>query len=80
MNLTNDLKTKKPIFGFDVNLKKLKNSKIKTLYVSSNCPNKERLEFLSKSSSIELVQLKEDSKELGILCKKSFSVSVIGFE
>ena len=80
MNLINDLKMKKPIFGLDVSMKMMKNNKASIVYISSNSPKKSRLELLSKTSGIKLIELKENSRELGIICKKSFPVSVISFE
>jgi len=80
MNLANDLKTKKPILGLNAAMKRMKNGKVSLVYIASNCHKKDRLALLSKTSGINLVDLKENSKELGIMCKKSFPVSVISFE
>ena len=80
MNLKNDLKDKKPVFGLDVNLKKLRADKLSRVYISSNCSSKDIVKSLASASKIELVELNENSKELGVLCKKPFAVSVVGFE
>ncbi|HLC58645.1 MAG TPA: ribosomal L7Ae/L30e/S12e/Gadd45 family protein [Candidatus Nanoarchaeia archaeon] len=80
MTLKNDLSTKKPILGLQVNLKRLRSNKISKLYVSSNCSGKERIAALTKLANIEVIFLDEKSKDLGVLCKKPFAISVVGFE
>jgi len=70
------------IFGTHRTLKKLKMGEIKKVYVSSNCPEEVLgdLEHYSKIHNIPLVKLKENNEELGIICKKSFHISVLSLE
>ncbi|MBS3167591.1 ribosomal L7Ae/L30e/S12e/Gadd45 family protein [Candidatus Woesearchaeota archaeon] len=79
-NLKNDLETKKAILGFDVTLKKLRNGKLSRVYVANNCPRVDTLINLAKMNNVEVISLSENSKELGVLVKKSFSIGVVGFE
>ena len=79
-SLKDDLKSKKLTLGLDRTLKKVRNQKIKIVYIASNSNAKDQLLSLGKSMGVEVVVLSENSKELGILCKKPFSVSVLGFE
>lgn len=79
MSLKNDLKDKKAIFGRDSALKKIKKGEVKIVYVASNCPGKDEIIRNCKANDVECVELKEDSKQIGIICKKPFNVSVVSF-
>ncbi len=80
MDLKEDLKKKKAIFGSDVNTKQLLNGKLSKLYLASNCKDKDTFLSLAQKANVEVTILAENNKELGTLCKKPFSLSVIGFE
>lgn len=80
MTIKEDLKNKKPTIGNDLTIKKLKKSEIKKVYIASNYPEKDKIKRDCKTFSVELVELKENNKELGGLCKKPFSISIISFE
>ncbi len=66
--------------GTERTLNGLKLGKIKRVLMSSNCP--ERVEkgilYYSALSSAEAVKLKYPNDELGVICKKPFSISVLG--
>ncbi len=79
-NIRDDLKKKKPVLGLEAALKKIRRQEISKIYVASNSHAKGSLLNLGKSMKVEVVILEENSKELGTLCKKPFSVSVISFE
>ncbi len=78
-NLAEDLKKKKPILGLEVALKKIKKQQVNKVYVASNCKEKTQVINLCKTMEIEVVEA-GTSKELGALCKKTFSVSVVSFD
>ena len=80
MSLQDDLKSKEPIFGYDVNLKKAKKSELSDIYVASNFSKRNELRLASKTSKINLIELEQNSRQLGNICKKPFTVSVIGFK
>ena len=75
------IKDKKLIIGANQVLSMMKNEKITNVLVSSNCPEalKKDVEHYSKIFSIKASRINEDSKELGVICKKPFSISVIGW-
>ena len=79
-NLKEDLKKKNPATGAAEVLKGIIKGKTSKVYVSSNCPEKERILNLVALNKVNVVELKENNKELGNLCKKPFSVSAISFE
>lgn len=76
------IKGKKIIIGAERTLKNLKLGKIDKVYISSNCSEKtiRTLEHYSKLAKASLIKLKYPSGELGILCKKPFSISVLGLK
>ena len=80
VGLRDDLKVKKPVIGLQRTLKKIRKQQLKRVYVSSNSNVKENISHLGKSFGVEVVVVGETSKEIGILCKKPFSISVISFE
>ncbi len=73
------VKQKSIIIGTDRTLKNLKLGKIKTVYLSSNCSEKakETIDHYAKLSKTSIIKLKYPNDELGILCKKSFYISVL---
>lgn len=73
------LKQKNIIVGKERTLKNLKLGKIKKIYLSSNCSEEltKSIEHYSKLSKVAVVKLKYPNDELGVLCKKPFSISVL---
>jgi len=80
MSLENDIKNKKLVFGFERTIKKIKNQKINKVYVASNSHMKEYISDLCKRFNVEAEFAGENSRDFGVLCKKPFSISVIGIE
>jgi large subunit ribosomal protein L30e len=74
------LKQKKLIIGTLSIMKNLKSGRIKKVFVTSNCPSgvKEGILHYAKLAKAEVVLLKQPNDELGALCKKPFSISVLG--
>ncbi|HLC56189.1 MAG TPA: ribosomal L7Ae/L30e/S12e/Gadd45 family protein [Candidatus Nanoarchaeia archaeon] len=77
-NLKKALKEEKLIYGKDETLKKIKSGKVSEVFLSSNCPKelKEDILHYSKIANIKVDQLDVPNDELGIICKKPFSISV----
>ena len=74
------IKEEKIIIGSERTLKSLKLGKIGKVLLSSNCPagvEKSVLHY-SALSGAELIKLKYANEELGVICKKSFSISMMG--
>ena len=79
--LTDALKSEKIIFGEERILKLLKSGKIKVVFVSSNVKKdvEDEVENLAKLSKVEIVKLTIPNNEVGVICKKPFSISVLGY-
>ncbi|MBS3153394.1 ribosomal L7Ae/L30e/S12e/Gadd45 family protein [Candidatus Woesearchaeota archaeon] len=79
--LRDALKEGKIVIGTERTLKKLKKGEVKNVYVSSNCPRKvlEDLEHYCKVFNAKLNKPKETNEELGVVCKKPFSINVLSF-
>ena len=71
---------KKVILGLGMTLKNLKTGTIAKVFLCSNLPedtNKD-INYYAKIANVDVVELNYPNEELGALCKKPFSVSVIG--
>jgi len=79
-DIKKDLKTRKIIIGTKVVMKNLKLNKLEKIYVASNCnkSSKKELEYYSKLLKIPVVKLKQPNDELGVICKKQYSISMLG--
>lgn len=73
------LKQKGVVFGTNETIAKLKRGKVKKVLLASNCPKavKESLEHYAKIAEASVVQLDIPDKEIGLLSKKPFGVSVL---
>jgi large subunit ribosomal protein L30e len=79
-DISKNLQGKKLIIGTDRSIKNLKNGKLKKVFVASNTKSDilADIEHYSKTLGTEFVKLDVKNDELGTLCKKPFSISVIG--
>lgn len=70
----------KLIIGTEKTEKDLKRGLLSKVFISSNCPEKVRADFSHYASlaNVELIDLSIPNEELGIVCKKPFSVSIVG--
>jgi|TARA_Y100000034_G_scaffold81623_1_gene97848 large subunit ribosomal protein L30e len=77
-NLKNLVKEKKIKVGSDETIKSVRNGTAKEVFISSNCQKelKEKLVKYGKIAKCEINILKEDSKDLGAICKKPFSINM----
>lgn len=73
------VKTKNLVIGTEKTIKNLKLGKVEKVIVSSNCPEKvfEDLSYYSKLSKAETIRISYPNEELGVICKKPFSISVL---
>ena len=78
--LKKHVKEKKLIIGTKTVVKKLRVGKLSSIFVSSNCPKAVRddITHYSTIAGTRVVELEVPNDELGVICKKSFSVSVAG--
>jgi large subunit ribosomal protein L30e len=67
------------IIGSDVGMKNLKLGKTEKVYLASNCneATRKEAERLAKIGKVELTILSIPNDDLGILCKKPFSISML---
>ena len=68
------------MIGTDRVLKSLRNSKVEKVFVSSNCETGiiSDVKHFASFSDAKVEELDIPNDELGVVCKKPFSVSVIG--
>jgi large subunit ribosomal protein L30e len=71
---------KKVIVGTERTIKALKLGKIEKIFLASNCKQKAKddIKQYSKLSKATVSQLRYPNDELGVLCKKPYSISVLG--
>ncbi|HIH31708.1 TPA: hypothetical protein HA235_03295 [Candidatus Woesearchaeota archaeon] len=75
-----NLTSKKLVIGKDEVLKNIRKGLMKKIFVASNCQPMlmNDLKRYSKISDIELLETKIPNDELGTVCKKPFSIVVLG--
>lgn len=80
-DIKKNLATKKLVKGTKENLKNIKLGKISKVYISQNCPENTQndIKRYAKIAKIDSVILNKSSEELGIICKKPFSISILSF-
>ncbi len=74
------LETEKIVIGADRVEKLMRQGRISKVFVTLNCKESVRgdIESYARISKAEFVQLDIENDELGVACKKPFSISVIG--
>ena len=74
------LKEGQLVFGTDQTFKLLKQGQLKKVYMSLNCPESliAEIAHYGKLAGIEVVKLNKSNDELGVFCKKPFSINVLG--
>jgi large subunit ribosomal protein L30e len=73
------VKTGKVIFGAESTIKNAQTGKAKLIVISANCPAEVRgdIEYYSGLSGVNVVVYKGTSIDLGMACKKPFTVSAL---
>ena len=73
------IKSKSLIIGTDKTIKGLKLGKIEKVIISSNCPKAvvNNISYYAGLSKAETVKANYPNDELGVICKKPFSISVL---
>lgn len=71
---------KKAVLGTEQAIKQLKAGKLVKVYLASNCAPKTRetIKRYCSLGKVECSELSLPSEEVGVSCKKLFSISVIG--
>ncbi len=73
------IKTGKAVIGTKETLRLLKEGKVKRVFVATNCPEdvRESVERYAGFSDASVEELPVPNDELGIMCRKQFSISVL---
>ena len=73
------IKAKSLVIGTEKTIKNLKLGKVEKVIVSSNCPESvvNNLNYYAGLSKAETVKVPYPNEELGVICKKPFSISVL---
>ncbi|HLF54351.1 MAG TPA: ribosomal L7Ae/L30e/S12e/Gadd45 family protein [Candidatus Nanoarchaeia archaeon] len=76
------LVSNKLLLGSESTMKHLRLGDVKKVYLASNCEPVVRDDVvrLCKFGQVELVDLAQSNEEIGVLCKKPYSISVIGVQ
>ncbi|RMF56098.1 hypothetical protein D6745_00290 [Candidatus Woesearchaeota archaeon] len=74
------LKTNKLVLGSKETLKCLRASALEKVFLAANCRQdvSEEISHLAKLSETDVVKMRHIDQEMGALCKKPYSISVIG--
>ena len=69
----------KLVIGTERTLREMKLGRLKTVFLSANCPRQVRqdIAYYQKISPVDVVVLQQPNDELGNVCKKPFAVSVL---
>ncbi|MDD5178113.1 MAG: ribosomal L7Ae/L30e/S12e/Gadd45 family protein [Candidatus Nanoarchaeia archaeon] len=80
-NLEEALKSNNLTIGTKTTLRKLRENKVRHIFLASNCDEKIKkdIDSLAGINNVEVVQLDVDNIELGTLCKKPFVVTVLSY-
>jgi len=75
-----NLDLKKLVLGTDRTLKSLKMGKLERVYMTTNCPDNVKNDILHycKVGGTKIINFEIPNDELGTLCRKPFSISVVG--
>ena len=78
-DLRKAIKDKRIYYGADITIKMLKTGKLGEVFMASNCPAriKKDLRHFCNIANVKLNELEESNEELGNICKKPFSISVL---
>jgi large subunit ribosomal protein L30e len=68
-------------YGTEQTLKNLKLSKVKVVFLASNCPQEVRdnVTHYAELANAKIMELEIPDEEVGVLCKKRHSVSVLSY-
>lgn len=73
------IKAKGIAIGLERTIKGLRLGKVDTVIISSNCPEKvvRDLDYYAGMGKAETIKVSFTNEELGVVCKKPFSISVL---
>lgn len=73
------IEAKSLVIGTEKTIKNIKLGKVEKVIVSSNCPDQifEDISHYAEMSKTETIKVSYPNEELGVICKKPFSISVL---
>ena len=73
------LKEKTITFGTEKTLKMLRAGTAKKVFIASNCPEdtQQTIMHYAKLNNIDVIDIKSPNDEIGLTCKKPFSISIL---
>jgi large subunit ribosomal protein L30e len=76
------LKTKQLIIGTERTIKKLKTGRLEKVFLAKNCPDETRTDamYYAELSKTPVIELEQESDELGTVCKKPFQICMLSIE
>ncbi|KYK26152.1 hypothetical protein AYK26_00865 [Euryarchaeota archaeon SM23-78] len=76
------LKTSNLVIGKDKTLKALRNNELVKVFLASNAPEEmiKDIEYYASVTKIDVEKLDIPNDELGVVCKKPFSIACIGMK
>lgn len=80
VRLREDLTTDKVVLGTERTLKALRNGLLARIYLANNCAELAEADIRAYAgiSDVEVIVLAYPNDEVGTICKKPFSISVVG--
>ena len=71
--------TKDVVLGSEQSIKNLKKGNVEKVFITSNCSTrtKQEIEEYAKIDSVDVSVMDMTNEDLGMLCKKPFSISVL---
>ncbi len=80
-DLRQALKEKEMVYGTKKTIKKLMQGKVAKVFLASNCPDKVRqdVKHYAQLSGADVVELDVPDEEVGLICKKQFSITVLSY-
>jgi len=81
-NIKKAMDEKKIVIGTKEVMNGLRDNKIAEVYMASNCPEDVEKEIISLTviNGIKVLKLTQANDELGVVCKKPFSISLLGIK
>jgi len=76
------IESKKLVIGTKRTLHNLLLGKLSTIFLTSNCParTKERVKHGAEMAKVSVQPLNIPNDELGVICKKQYSISIAGLK
>ena len=80
--IKDSLKEETSVIGYELTIKNLKLGRMEKVFVTSSLPGNmiSEIEHYSRMAETEVIKLDIPSDELGIICKKSYPISVFSIK